>query len=105
VGWYAAVERLMSVSRDVFVPVPRVDSTVVRITRHRPVADEATAEVAFSLLERAYRQRRKMLRSSLGPSVSQDLFHRAGIEPTARPEELTPTDWARLATTVEAGRR
>jgi 16S rRNA A1518/A1519 N6-dimethyltransferase RsmA/KsgA/DIM1 with predicted DNA glycosylase/AP lyase activity len=69
------------------------------------VADEATAEVAFSLLERAYHQRRKMLRSSLGPSVPPDVLLEAGIEPTARPEELSPTDWARLATTVVGGSR
>jgi 16S rRNA (adenine1518-N6/adenine1519-N6)-dimethyltransferase len=105
VGWYATVERVMQVSREVFVPVPRVDSTVVRITRHRPVADEATAEVAFSLLEQAYHQRRKMLRSSLGPSVPPDVLLEAGIEPTARPEELSPTDWARLATTVVGSSR
>jgi 16S rRNA (adenine1518-N6/adenine1519-N6)-dimethyltransferase len=105
VGWYAKVERVMAVSRNVFVPVPRVDSTVVRIARRRPVGDEAIAEAAFSLVERAYRQRRKMLRSSLGPSVPPDVLLEAGIAPTSRPEELTPVDWARLALAVQAGDR
>lgn len=100
VGWYATARRAMAVSRNVFVPTPRVDSTVLHLTRHPPLADEETTRVSFRLLETAYRQRRKMLRSSLGASVRESQLREAGIEATARPEELGPLDWARLGAVV-----
>jgi 16S rRNA (adenine1518-N6/adenine1519-N6)-dimethyltransferase len=105
VGWYATVERVMAVPREVFLPVPRVDSAVVRITRHQPPGDERTADVAFGLVEKAYRQRRKMLRSSLGAVLGEQELQRAGILPTARPEELDASDWARAARVAGEARR
>ena len=51
-------------------------------------------------METAYRQRRKMLRSTLGSAVPAEAFERAGIAPTARPEELGVGQWAALALAV-----
>jgi 4-diphosphocytidyl-2-C-methyl-D-erythritol kinase len=51
----------------------------------------------------AFGQRRKMLRRSLADVVDMGDFDRAGIPPTARPEELDVVSWGRLARTVHAG--
>lgn len=100
VGWYAEVESLMEVSRQSFEPVPRVDSSVLRITRHDPPAGDDLAEVAFRLVDTAYRQRRKMLRSSLAGFADGSEMQAAGVEPTARPEQLSVGAWAALAEVV-----
>ncbi len=85
----------------VFVPRPNVDSALVAITR-RPPPDVA-AEPLFALVRAAFAQRRKMLRRSLRDLVTPEQFAAAGIEPTARPEELGLEDWCRL--TVATGGR
>jgi 16S rRNA (adenine1518-N6/adenine1519-N6)-dimethyltransferase len=52
------------------------------------------------LARRAFGQRRKMLRRSLGEAVSEAAYEEAGISPTARPEELGPAEFVRLAEAV-----
>lgn len=97
VAWYASAELVLSVPPEVFIPRPRVDSAVVRITRRPPPSTVVEPKAVFGLVETAYRQRRKMLRSTLAREVEPAAFERAGIAPTARPEELGVDDWARLA--------
>jgi 16S rRNA (adenine1518-N6/adenine1519-N6)-dimethyltransferase len=81
-----------------FVPRPRVESVLVRIERRAdgplPVADP---DRMFQLVRTGFGQRRKMLRRSLAGVVDDAAFAAAGIEPTARPEELDVHAWARLA--------
>lgn len=97
VAWYASAELLHVVPPEVFVPRPRVESAVVRISRRPPPSTSVEPLAVFELVETAYRQRRKMLRSTLASRVDASTFERAGVEPTARPEELGVADWARLA--------
>ena len=63
--------------------------------------DDVDAAEVLDLAATAYRQRRKMLRSTLGSIVSAEEFERAGIDPRLRPEQLSVADWADL----EAARR
>lgn len=100
VGWYASVRLLTAVPPEVFVPRPRVQSAVVSIDRRDPPSGSVDPAAVFELVDRAYSQRRKMLRSTLGAVVPMPAFEAAGIEPTARPEQLDVTDWARLAEAV-----
>lgn len=80
----------------VFLPPPNVGSAVVSITRN---AAPPRAETAIELAVAGFGQRRKMLRGALAvvlddPGAALD---RAGIDPTARAEELVVSDWLRLA--------
>lgn len=100
VAWYAAAELVELVPPEVFVPRPRVTSALVRMRRRPAPADDLGPDQVFPLVERAYRQRRKMLRVTLGDLVTPETFERAGIAPTARPEELSITRWAELARAV-----
>lgn len=97
VAWYAHAEVLRLVPPEVFVPQPRVDSAVIAITRRPPPSGSVGPERVFPLVERAYRQRRKMLRATLGGVLEAADFERAGVPPTARPEELSVADWTALA--------
>ena len=84
----------------VFVPQPKVESVLVRITRRAAPAVAADPDRLFSLVRTAFGQRRKMLRRSLAGVVDGEAFERAGIRPDARPEELDVEAWGRLADAV-----
>jgi 16S rRNA (adenine1518-N6/adenine1519-N6)-dimethyltransferase len=88
------------VSPEVFLPRPRVDSALVEIVRRSEPATDADLEVLVTLVERAFNQRRKMLRRSLSGLVSDAAFVEAGIDPEARPERLGVAEWGRLARAV-----
>lgn len=90
---------LFDVPPEAFDPPPRVMSSVVRM-RPRPVADVrlAHSEALFeALLARVFEQRRKMLRGSLGDWAAQVDWDALGVAPTARPQELTVSQFLDLA--------
>jgi 16S rRNA (adenine1518-N6/adenine1519-N6)-dimethyltransferase len=97
-GWRTRARLLFDVHRSAFVPPPKVTSSVVELVpRSDPPACDRT------LLERvtaaAFGQRRKMLRQSL-KSLGTDpapVLAAAGIEPTARAEEIPVEGFVALA--------
>jgi 16S rRNA (adenine1518-N6/adenine1519-N6)-dimethyltransferase len=98
VGWRTEAKILFDVARSAFVPPPKVTSSVVRLTpRHEPLACESAA--LQRVTEAAFGQRRKMLRQSL-KTLGVDaaaLLAEAGIEPTARAEEIPVEGFVALA--------
>ena len=103
-AWYAAAERAGTVPRAVFWPVPNVDSGLVRLTRRAPPAlpDGVARTDVFTVIDRAFAQRRKMLRSALAawagsPAAAEAVLRAAGVDPTARGETLDVTAFARIA--------
>ncbi len=93
---HAVVRFGFPVPATVFVPEPGVESAVVELTRVDP---PSAAERAVELAAAAFNQRRKMLRRSLAGALdgAEPILIRAGIEPTARAEDLAPEDYVRLA--------
>jgi 16S rRNA (adenine1518-N6/adenine1519-N6)-dimethyltransferase len=90
-----------TVSPNVFLPRPNVDSALVSITRHKTLlATDIQPRDVFRLVQTGFGKRRKMLRSSLKDLVSVEQFENASIAPTARAEELTVHDWIRLTREV-----
>src|SRR5205823_2490405 len=59
-AWHATARRAGSVPRSVFVPVPNVDSALVRLTRRPPPAGPSRDDV-FAVIDAAFAQRRKSL--------------------------------------------
>jgi 16S rRNA (adenine1518-N6/adenine1519-N6)-dimethyltransferase len=88
------------VGPDVFLPRPRVDSALVEIVRRSEPVTDADPDALTALVERAFNQRRKMLRRSLSGIVAPEQFEAAGIDPEARPERLSIEDWGRLTKAV-----
>jgi 16S rRNA (adenine1518-N6/adenine1519-N6)-dimethyltransferase len=102
VGYHGRATVVGRVPATVFLPVPKVESALVRIERHAsPVTAVPLAEIE-SLVRTAFGQRRKMLRRSLAGAVDPEQFSAADIDPRARPETLGVEDWARLAVAVRA---
>ena len=101
VGWLTKAEKLFDLPASAFTPPPKVPSTVVRlIPRAQPLAaaNRATLE---RLTAAAFGQRRKMLRASLRSLGGADMLTAAGINPQARPEELSIEDFCRIAQTLD----
>lgn len=104
-GFFGTVRRAGAVGTQVFWPVPRVDSGLVRIERYAeppwPI-DEAHRRRVFEVVDAAFAQRRKTLRAALGhwagtPAEAERRLVAAGIDPTARGETLDTAAFVRLA--------
>jgi len=99
----AVPRMLFRVAPGAFNPPPKVESAVIRI---EPRADPAVSENEEDTYQRfvidAFGMRRKQLRRvlrslwQLSPEAADEIISRCNLDPTARPETLTPTDFARL---------
>lgn len=101
-AWYASARRTATIGRSVFWPEPNVDSALVELERREPPASRASREEVFAVVDAAFAQRRKMLRSALGrlagsPARAAAALEVAGIDPQARGERLGVEEFARLA--------
>ncbi|WP_172836274.1 16S rRNA (adenine(1518)-N(6)/adenine(1519)-N(6))-dimethyltransferase RsmA [Microlunatus soli] len=101
-AWYAATSQVGSVPPRVFWPVPNVDSGLVAIERRDPPTTSATRDQVFAVVDAAFAQRRKMLRSALSglagsSAAASTALEAAGVDPTARGEVCTVQDFARIA--------
>jgi 16S rRNA (adenine1518-N6/adenine1519-N6)-dimethyltransferase len=101
-AWYAGATRAGAVPRAVFWPVPNVDSGLVRLVRRRPPRTSASRAAVFAVIDAAFAQRRKTLRSALagwaGSAVEAERRLRAaGVDPSARGETLDVAAFTRIA--------
>lgn len=90
---------LFEVPPEAFDPPPRVVSAIVRM---RPLGADARrlprSQSAFEqLVARAFEQRRKMVRSSLGAWAASLPWDALGVAPTARPQELSVDQFMDMA--------
>ena len=101
-AWYCSARRVGSVPPKVFWPVPNVDSGLVELVRRDPPATTAGREQVFAVVDAAFGQRRKMLRSALAglfgsSAAASEALVEAGVDPQARGEVLAVADFARIA--------
>jgi len=100
VAYWARASVVGRVPASVFIPRPKVESVLVRLDR-RPFPEgevgAASYDRLFSVVRAGFAHRRKMLRRSLDGLVRPEAYADAGVEPTARAEELGLDDWGRLA--------
>jgi 16S rRNA (adenine1518-N6/adenine1519-N6)-dimethyltransferase len=101
-AWYGDVRRAGSIGRRVFWPEPNVDSGLVALTRRPP--PEGDRRATFAVVDAAFASRRKGLRAALSrwagsPAAAEVRLRAAGIDPSTRGEQLSVTDFARLAAT------
>jgi len=101
-AWWAEVKGAGSVSRSVFWPAPNVDSKLVSFTRRQTPGDEELRRKVFTIIDAAFAQRRKMLRSALSTlygssSAAEQILKRADIDPTLRGEALEISSFCAIA--------
>ncbi|MBF6474925.1 MULTISPECIES: 16S rRNA (adenine(1518)-N(6)/adenine(1519)-N(6))-dimethyltransferase RsmA [Nocardia] len=104
-GFFGTVRRAGAVGTQVFWPVPRVESGLVRIDRFDQPPwpmDAGHRRRVFQVVDAAFAQRRKTLRAALAgwagsPAEAERRLLAAGIAPTARGETLDTAAFVRLA--------
>lgn len=100
VAYFATPRLAGQVSAEVFHPRPNVASALVELVRREQPAvapEVASYEEIGALVRAGFAGRRKMLRRSLAGLVVAEAFARAGIDATARAEELGVAAWGKLA--------
>nr|WP_231104673.1 16S rRNA (adenine(1518)-N(6)/adenine(1519)-N(6))-dimethyltransferase RsmA [Haloechinothrix halophila] len=115
-AWYGTARKVAPVPRAVFWPVPNVDSALVSFERH-PDTDPhpgsgaglgsappsvADRDRVFAVVDAAFAQRRKTLRAALASWAgsaqrAEEILRAADIDPKTRGEQLTITDFVRIA--------
>ncbi|ANP73347.1 16S rRNA (adenine(1518)-N(6)/adenine(1519)-N(6))-dimethyltransferase RsmA [Cryobacterium arcticum] len=102
-AWYGRFRTAGKVSRQVFWPVPNVDSILIAFERRTEELESEELRLAtFALVDGAFQQRRKMLRQSLSTVLGDSnqataVLTKAGIDPTERGEQLTVDDFLTIA--------
>jgi 16S rRNA (adenine1518-N6/adenine1519-N6)-dimethyltransferase len=101
-AWWADVKNVGTVSRSIFWPAPNVDSKLVGFTRRETAGSEESREKVFTIIDAAFAQRRKMLRSALSSlygssSAAEAILIKAGIDPTLRGEALQVESFCKIA--------
>ena len=104
-SWYCDVALAGTIGRQVFWPVPNVDSALVSLRRRPTPGDETLRRATFRVVDAAFAQRRKTLRAALSGLVgsgaaAEEALRAAGVDPQARGEQLDVADFARIATVL-----
>lgn len=107
VSYYSEPKLLFKVGRGSFMPSPNVDSAVIRLDV-KPLSDRSAKweRLMFRIIRAAFSQRRKQIANPLSGELHiqkaelSELMQSCGIKPTARAEELTLEDFARLTDCV-----
>jgi 16S rRNA (adenine1518-N6/adenine1519-N6)-dimethyltransferase len=106
VQWRSTARILFDVNASAFVPPPKVTSSLVRIT---PLSTPLPCDrrILETVTQAAFGQRRKMLRQSLRPlrGDTAALLAAAGLDPTARAEDISVAGFVALAQAIAAQRR
>ena len=101
-AWYGEVTKAGSVGRNVFWPAPNVDSGLVRLVRKEREFDPELRDLTFTIVDAAFGQRRKTLRTALGstlgaPQNVESILRDAGVDPGLRGEQLSLQDFVAIA--------
>ena len=106
VQYYCTVSVVENVPKEVFMPMPKVDSTVLRLDmRKEPAVDLLDEKMFFRCVKAGFGQRRKTLLNSLQATgyekdMIRSCLETAGIDEKRRAETLSLEDFARLSNTM-----
>ncbi len=102
VAYWGSARVVGSVPAQLFLPVPKVESVLVRIDRAEVPNSDAPFGRVSALVRAGFNQRRKMIRRSLSGFLDEEQIAGADVDPTLRAEALDLGAWSRLAM-VEPG--
>ena len=109
VQYYCTVTKVEDVPKEVFMPMPKVDSTVLRLdVRKECPVDLVDEKMFFRCVKAGFGQRRKTLLNSLqGTGIDKEIIRSclaaAGIDEKRRAETLSLDDFARISNELSKG--
>ncbi len=109
VDYYAEAEEVVFVDKYSFIPVPEVDSEVIKLKiRKKPKVDVKNEEIFFKVIKASFMQRRKTLINGLSNSgIVKDkekikkIIESLGLDVDIRGEKLTTEQFATLANLLD----
>ena len=104
VKYYSDAKKVTNVPKSVFMPQPKIDSTVLKLNL-RKYTDDVDEAKLFSLIHAGFNKRRKTILNSLSDAVEKEklrlAFEKLGIKNNLRAENLSLDDFISLAKTIE----
>lgn len=104
VKYYSDAKKVTNVPKSVFMPQPKIDSTVLKLEL-RKYTDEVDENKLFALIHAGFNKRRKTILNSLSDAVEKDklrlAFKKLGIKDNLRAENLSLDDFINLAKIIE----
>lgn len=104
VKYYSDAKKVTNVPKSVFMPQPKIDSTVLKLEL-RKYTDDVDEAKLFSLIHAGFNKRRKTILNSLSDAVEKDklrlAFEKLGIKDNLRAENLSLDDFISLAKIIE----
>ncbi len=104
VQYFCEIEYIMDVPKEVFLPQPKVDSSVLTLhVRKQPAVQPKDEDLFFELVKAGFSQRRKTLSNSLTGVRGADrdtvvrALEAAGVDPKRRAETLSLVEFANVA--------
>jgi 16S rRNA (adenine1518-N6/adenine1519-N6)-dimethyltransferase len=102
-GYYTKIDRLLDLSRNNFLPVPRVDSTVITMCFREHKKELKDHELFRNVVQECFRTRRKIIQNGLKRIFNPRLVERIkSISLSVRPEDLTIEDYVNLANEIHS---
>ncbi len=93
-----ASKKLFDVGPGAFKPAPKVHSSIVRLIPHADGSlDTGDPKIFEQIVRAGFTARRKTLRNGLKGLVDAETFAACDIDPGARPETISPQQWAALS--------
>jgi len=97
-SYYCEAQMLFTVGPEAFNPPPKIDSAIIRLVPHaHPPVELSQPEFLGQIVRAAFAQRRKTLRNNLKDLLDANTIQSLGIDPGIRAEQLTLSEFARLA--------
>lgn len=104
VKYYSDAQKVTNVPKSVFMPQPKIDSTVLKLEL-RKYTDDVDEAKLFSLIHAGFNKRRKTILNSLSDAAEKDklrlAFEKLGIKSNLRAENLSLDDFINLAKIIE----
>lgn len=100
--YYTEPQIMFHISKTCFRPVPKVDSSLLKLTiRQAPTVKTQDESMLFKIIRAGFNKRRKTLRNSLKdivpPETLEQFFKKYSIDKNTRPERLSLEDFSHLA--------
>ena len=91
--------KMLNVSRECFTPAPKVESAIVRLKpKPREMWEHIDEKKLNHIVTSAFNKRRKTIRNSLNNIISLESLEYLGIDSTSRAENLSVSEYLKLAT-------
>lgn len=108
VQYYGEARIIKIVPKELFWPIPKVDSAIIKINLKSQISNlKIKEEELFKIVQAGFSQKRKKIRNSLAaalhfkPQEIDQILQKMSIDPNLRAEELSIESWKKVSQALE----